>query len=62
MEKIETEVRYRYSKLFDALKDKLRSETVGKDDSGNLILLTSPADASGTAYPSPEEYYILTPG
>ena len=62
MEKIETNSRYDYKKLFDALidKEKLCSETVGIDEFDNYILHKSGTGNNSSAYYTWDEYYVLT--
>ena len=64
MKQIETEgSRYPCTELFDAVVDtaKLRSETVGRDEAGNLILHVSETCNMSSAYSSEETYFLLTP-
>ena len=62
MKKIETDSHYEYQKLFDAAIDneKLRSETVGRDARGNLILHISETYNIGNAYSTSDCYYIIS--
>ena len=62
MKEIETKTRYDYHKLFDAVIDraKLRSETVGRDDFGNLILHVSETVNRSSACGTADEYFLLT--
>lgn len=61
MKRIETDERYHYTKLFDVNIDsnKLCYETVGKDDSGNLILHQSQTINNSSGYGDENTYYIL---
>ena len=63
MRTIETETRYEYRKLFDVTVDreKLYSETVGKDDSGNLIFHKSSTYNMGNAYSTSDEFFFIDP-
>ena len=62
MKKIETELHYPYSLLFDVEinKEKLTFEAVGRDEAGNLILHCSETHNRSSAYYSYDDYYILT--
>ena len=64
MKKIETETRYGYTALFDALVDTagLLCETVGRDAAGNLILHVSGTYNRDNASAAADEYFLLTGG
>ena len=62
MEIINTQAHYEYVRLFDAEIDtqKLRTETVGRDAAGRLILHRSETVNRSSAYGTADEYFILT--
>lgn len=63
MKKIETDRHLSYTKIVDVVVDnkRLYSETLGKDENGNIILHKSSTYNMGGGYGENSEYYILTP-